>query len=360
MFKINSEKIGGCQSKTIKTKRVCSLFSLLFSVFLFGSLVHAENVVNVYSLRQSFLIEPMLNLFERKTGTTVNVVYADKGIAQRLKSEGKNSPADVILTVDIASLYELVKLDLAQSVSSKVLRDTIPENLRSSDDMWFALTTRARVFYVSKERVMPEEILNYEELSDKKWQGRICVRSGYHKYNVSLFSAFLDEHGKVATTRWLKGFKKNLARKPQGNDRAQAKAIRDGICDVALGNSYYFGQMLDNETEPEQKKWAEAVRLVFPNQESWGTHVNVSGMAMAKHSPNKQRARELMEFLIGEEAQKLYANDNYEYPVNPKVKKSGKISELNKDFIADDRSLEKIAKMHRLIVVLLDRVKFDK
>lgn len=356
MAKKNNKTIDSYSLRSIKAK---SFFCLLLSAFFLGSLVHAKEVVNVYSLRQPFLIEPMLNLFEKKTGVEVNVVYADKGIAQRLKSEGKNSPADIVLTVDIASLYELVQLDLTQRVSSEVLRKAIPQNLRSPSDKWFALTTRARVFYVSKNRVRPGEVVNYEELSDRKWRGRICMRSGYHKYNVSLFSAFLDEHGKIATTRWLEGLKKNLARKPQGNDRAQAKAIRDGICDIALGNSYYYGQMVDNEKEPDQKQWASAIRLVFPNQDTWGTHVNVSGMAMAKHSPNKKRARELMEFLVSKEAQELYANDNYEYPVNPSVKKSGKIAELNRDFVADDRSLEKIAKMHRLVVVLLDRAEFD-
>lgn len=344
--------------KTRKTIFFLTVLSMLGMVTM-PLAAHAEERVNIYSFRQPFLIEPILKVFEKKTKIKTHVVSANNGITQRMKSEGKNSPVDVVLTVDISTLHEMMKANLSQRVDSDVLNKAIPQHLRGAKNHWFALTQRARVLYVSKERVKEGEIKNYEDLADKKWQGRICTRSGYHKYNIALFASFLKANGKKRTKDWLKKLKKNLARKPQGNDRTQSKAIRDGLCDVALGNSYYYGKMLENKKEPEQKKWAKAIRLLFPNQKNRGTHVNVSGMILAKYSPNKKNALKLMEFLASKEAQEIYANTNYEFPVNPKVPKSQKIPQLNQDFVAEKTPLSEIAKLNKDVIVLLNEIKFD-
>ena len=332
---------------------------VLVIVFLSGVL-YSNNIVNVYSLRQPFLIEPMFEKFESQTGIDVRVVYAKTGIAQRLVSEGKKSPADVILTVDIGSLTEMETLNLGQKISSYEIRKNVPSFLRGKNSQWVALTTRARVLYVSKDKYDEDADISYEDLANEEFKGQICLRSGYHRYNVALFSSLLLNHDKKWLKDWLIAVKGNLARKPQGNDRAQAKAIKEGLCSVAIGNSYYYGKMINNEDEPQQKEWANAVRLIFPNQSTTGTHINISGMLLAKYSKNKSNAKKLMDFLTKEEAQKMYAKVNYEFPVNPNVEVNFNIEELNKKFVKDKRPLTDIGKMRREVIFLLDEVEFDK
>lgn len=305
--------------------------------------VQAAEEVNVYSYRQPFLIQPMFDAFTRETGVKVNVVFAKKGLEERLKQEGENSPADLIFTVDIGRLHSVVEEGLTQSVESNTLESNIPANLRDPEGHWYGLTTRARIIYASKDRVKPGEITSYEDLADPKWKGKICTRSGNHSYNLALFASMIAHHGEEKTEEWLTGLKNNLARKPQGNDRAQVKAIWQGECDLAIGNSYYMGKMLADE---EQYQWASSVNMIFPNQEDRGTHVNISGVAMTKHAPNKQNAVQLMEFLTDDLAQKMYSEQNYEYPVKPGVEWSGlleswgsyKVDDLGLDVIANNRS----------------------
>ncbi|MEP6191733.1 MAG: extracellular solute-binding protein, partial [Marinobacter sp.] len=253
----------------------------------------AEGDVNIYSYRQAYLLEPLLNAFEQETGIDSNVVFAKKGLAERLEREGRNSPADVVMTVDISRINELVERDLVQGVDNDVLNQNIPENLRHPEGKWFALTTRGRLIFTSKDRVEEGEITTYEQLADDKWNDRICTRSGKHPYNIALFSSMLAHHGEADTKAWLEGLKNNLARKPQGGDRDQIKAIAEGVCDVSIGNSYYYGNMLQDEN---QRAIAEQVRLVFPNAEGRGTHVNISGIALTKSAPNRDNAIKLMEF----------------------------------------------------------------
>jgi iron(III) transport system substrate-binding protein len=279
----------------------------------------ASTEVNVYSYRQEFLIRPFLDKFTAKTGIKVNVVFARKGMLERLKAEGMNSPADLVLTVDIARLDALAKADLLRPIKSGTLTANIPASFRHPGGLWFGLTTRARILYVSKERVQPGEVSRYEDLAEPKWRGRICLRSSKHAYNRALLASMIAVHGEAGAEKWARGLKANLARKPQGNDRAQVKAIKEGLCDIGIGNSYYFGKMKFNDKKPEQKTWADAVRLVFPNADDRGTHVNISGMAMTKASKRPDAALKLMVFLSGDTAQSMYAAVNYEYPVNPGV-----------------------------------------
>ena len=311
--------------------------------------------VNIYSYRQEFLIRPFLDKFTARTGIAVNVVFAKKGILERLKAEGRNTPADLVLTVDIARLDALARADLLKPVTSKILAGNIPANFRQPQGLWFGLTTRARILYVSKERVAPGAISRYEDLAEPKWRGRVCMRSSKHAYNRALLASMIAAHGEAGAEAWAKGLKANLARKPQGNDRAQVKAIKEGLCDIGIGNSYYYGKMKFNDKKPEQIGWADAVRLVFPNAAGRGTHVNISGMAMTKAAKHADAALRLMEFLSGEEAQRMYAALNYEYPVKPGVPIDPEVATWGA-LKPDGVSLQTIADLSPKAVAIFHRV----
>ena len=328
--------------------------SLFFVTLFFSSPIFASEV-NIYSYRQPFLIEPLTTAFTDKTGIKVNIVYLRKGMIERMKAEGKRSPADVVLTVDISRLSALVDAGLTQQVVSQILSTNVPEKYRDPAGHWFGLTTRARIIYVSKERVRTGEIKSYEDLADPKWRGKVCTRSGLNAYNLALTSAIIHHHGEDYAKKWLDGFKQNLARKPQGNDRAQVKAIWAGECDLSIGNTYYMGKMLK---DPEQADWAKSVNIVFPTFEGGGTHVNVSGIGMAKFSPNKDNALALMEFLSSGEAQEIYATANFEYPIAPGTKVDDLVKSWG-SFNADTVNLMTIAKLRKKALKLTEIVDFD-
>lgn len=322
---------------------------------LLGFQAQAAEEVNVYSARQAHLIEPIVRQFTEQSGIKVNLVYAEDGLAERLKREGRLTPADLVLTVDISRLMELVDADLVQPVRSPSLEQAVPAQYRDPEGRWFALTTRVRGIYSSKERLGQLSTIRYEDLADTKYKGRICTRSGKHPYNVALVASMLAHHGEAKTRQWLEGVKANLARKPQGNDRDQVKAIKEGVCDLSLGNSYYYGNMLE---DANQKSWAEAVYLNFPNQADRGAHVNVSGVVMTKYAKHPESAQRLMEYLVGDQAQQLYAELNKEYPVKSGVALSPLVASWGQ-FSADDLSLVAIAKQRAQAMTLLDEVKFD-
>ncbi|MBL22642.1 MAG: hypothetical protein CMM48_01955 [Rhodospirillaceae bacterium] len=284
--------------------------------FMTGAASGAE--VNIYSHRQPFLINPFLEAYKKETGTKINVVYASKGLAQRLQAEGARSPADVILTVDIARLHVYADKKLLQKVDSAVLKANIPPHMRDPGNRWFAFSKRARIIAVSKRAKDALKIKRYEELADPKWRGRICSRPGSHVYNRALIASIIHSSGMKAAEAWAKGVVANLARRPQGNDRAQVKAIYEGVCDIAIINNYYFGKLKHAEN-PDQRKWAAAVKLIFPNQGDRGSHVNISGGGVAKYSKNKAEAVKFLEFLTSKKAQQLYGAINFEYPVNKAV-----------------------------------------
>jgi iron(III) transport system substrate-binding protein len=317
-----------------------------------------QGEVNLYSYRQPFLIKPILDKFTEQTGIKVNVVYAQKGMLERIKAEGASGPADAVLTVDIGRLHDMVAAGVLDSVKSATLDKNIPANLRHPDGLWYGLTTRARILFVSKERVKPGTVKSYDDLADPKLKGKICTRSGKHVYNISLFASVIAHKGKDGAKAWLEGVKANLARKPQGNDRSQAKAILQGVCDVAVANTYYYAKMATNEKNPEQKKWADAVRVVFPSQDQYGTHVNISGAAIVKGAKNKANAVKLIEFLSGDFAQKLYADQNYEYPVKAGVPVNSLVKSLG-DFKADTINLNEVAKNRAVASRLVDEVGFN-
>ena len=311
--------------------------------------------VNIYSYRQPELIQPLLDAFTEETGIRTNVAFLNKGMVERLLAEGKRSPADIILTTDISRLSEAVEAGVTQPVESAVLEAQIPANFRDPGNQWFALTTRARIVYASKDRVDPAQVTTYEDLADPKWQGRICTRSGTHSYTLALVAAMVHHHGEEATRTWLEGLKANLARKPQGNDRAQVKAIWAGECDISLGNTYYMGEML---SDPEQAEWANSVNVLFPVFEDGGTHVNVSGVALTAAAPNRDNAVKLMEFLASPEAQEIYAEVNYEYPVAPGTEPSELVASWG-SFTPDDVNLMDLAAERATALRLVEEVNFD-
>jgi iron(III) transport system substrate-binding protein len=311
--------------------------------------------VNVYSHRQPELIQPLADAFTAETGIPVNIAFVDKGMVERLVAEGARSPADLVLTVDIARLIQLDDADVIQPVDSAVLAANIPEQYRDPENRWFGLTTRARIVYASNDRVADGEVTTYEDLADPKWQGRICTRSGLNDYNLALLGAVISHHGPDTARSWVEGLKANLARKPEGGDRDQVKAIAAGECDIAIGNTYYIGQML---ADPEQRAAAEAVRIVYPTFTDAGTHMNISGMALTKSAPNKAEALQFMEFLAGDTAQKIYAETNNEFPVKPGVPVSDLVASWG-TFTPDTLPLSEIATQRPAALKLMEEVNFD-
>ena len=317
-----------------------------------GASLTAE--LNIYSHRQPFLIEPFIKAYSKQTGTKINIVYASKGLAQRLQAEGARSPADVILTVDIARLNVYADKKLLAQINSKTLQENVPSHLRDPDHRWFAFSKRARVIVVAKEAKDAQSIKRYEDLTGSKWKGRICARPGSHVYNRALIASLINASGEAKAENWAKGIFDNLARRPQGNDRAQVKAIYEGVCDIAIINNYYFGK-LKHSNKREHQKWADAVNLIFPNQSDRGTHVNISGGGVALHSKNKEEAVRFLEFLTSKPAQDLYGSVNYEYPVNLKIPVSAELRSWG-TFQEDQMPIARIADLAPKAQRIIDRV----
>ena len=329
--------------------------SLLAATLLTAVSPALAQEVNVYSHRQPELLQPLTDAFTAETGIAVNVAFVDKGMVERLLAEGDRSPADLVLTVDIARLTEVVLAGVTQPVTSDVLTANIPAAYRDPANQWFGLTTRARIVYASKDRVADGEVTTYEDLADPKWKGRICTRSGLHDYNLGLLAAMIVHDGRDAAKAWAEGVKANLAKKPDGGDRDQVKAIAAGDCDIAIGNTYYIGQMV---ADPAQADAANAVRIVFPTFATGGTHMNLSGVAMTKSAPNKADALKLMEFLAGDEAQRIYAETNNEFPVKPGVALSPLVESWGA-FTPDTLNLADVAKLRGEALKIMEEVNFD-
>ena len=311
--------------------------------------------VNVYTYREQKLIQPLFDAFTKDTGIKVNVISASSGLEQRMKSEGASSPADLLLTVDIGRLEDAVRAGVSQPIKSAALDQVVTPQYRDPEGHWYAISMRARVVYASKDRVA-QNAITYEELADPKWKGKICIRSGQHMYNNALFAAMVAKHGEAKAEEWLRGLKANLAQKPSGGDRETARDVAAGKCDLGIGNTYYWALMMNSN--PAQKPWAEATKVILPTFRDGGTHVNVSGVVLAKHAPNPANAMKLIEWLAGEKAQHIYADINYEYPIragiaiNPTIAGYGALK-------ADSLPLSKIADNAKTAATLVDKVGFD-
>lgn len=319
-----------------------------------GASAQAEETVNVYSYREPGLIDPILKRFTAETGIKVNVVYSKDGLIERMVAEGRNSPADLLITPESGLLIRAEAEGVTQALKSKVLDDAIDAKLRDPEGHWFALTRRARVVYASKDRVK-QDAITYEELADPKWKGKICIRSGQHTYNIALIASMIAHAGEEKAEKWLIGLRDNLARKPAGGDREGVRDVQAGLCDLAIGNTYYMAAMLKN---PEQKPWADAVKMLFPNANERGTHVNISGAALAANAPHRDNAVKLLEFMVTPEAQEIYAEADGEYPVIANAKTSELVKSWG-ELKPDSIPLSEIAKLRKKASELVDKVRFD-
>jgi iron(III) transport system substrate-binding protein len=316
----------------------------------------AAQEVNLYTTREPGLIQPLLDAFTKETGVRVNSIFVRDGLAERVAAEGRRSPADVLMTVDFGNLVDLVEKGLTQPIASDVLTDAIPEYLRDGDGNWFALSMRARVLYAAKD--LEIDSFTYEQLDDPEWRRKLCIRSGQHPYNTAMIGAHMAYHGEEATRAWLQGMRQNLARAATGGDRDVARDIMGGICDIGVGNSYYVGLMRSGRGGPEQVRWGDAIKVILPTFENGGTHVNVSGASVARYSPNKDEAVQLLEYLVSDAAQKLYAEANFEYPVKHSAEVDPIIAALG-DLEVDPTPLADIARTRDAASRLVDQVRFD-
>ncbi|MFP4154945.1 MAG: Fe(3+) ABC transporter substrate-binding protein [Halothiobacillaceae bacterium] len=310
--------------------------------------------VNVYSGRAEVFVKPLLEKFTDQTGIEVNLLSAkDDALIARLESEGRNSPADVLLTADAGRLLRAESAGLLKPVESEVLFERIPEQYRDTDNHWYGFTMRSRPIMAAKGRVAEGEITTYEELADAKWKGRICVRSSDNVYNQSFIASMIANHGAEKTEEWIEGFVANFARPPSGGDRDQIAAVVAGECDLALANTYYLAGMLDGQ-DPKQREIAEQITVVWPNQDSTGAHVNISGAGVTKSSRNTEEAIKLLEFMTSEMAQVEYAQGNHEYPVVEGIEMSDTLKGFG-DFKADDLRLDKLGEHNAEGVRIMDR-----
>ncbi|MCH9766001.1 MAG: Fe(3+) ABC transporter substrate-binding protein [Alphaproteobacteria bacterium] len=342
-----------CAPVTARIQRIF-LFIVALTLPMTSTATWANDHVNIYSYREPTLMKPLIDAFTAETGLKVNMIYAKSGLIERLQAEGKNSPADVLLTNEFSLLTQAKDAGVTQPITSETLATAIPQQLRDSDSHWFGLTRRARVIYASKERVKVDAI-SYEDLADPKWRGRICTRSGQHTYNVALFASMIAHHGRDKAKSWLEGLKANLAHKPAGGDREGVRDIYSGVCDIAIGNSYYMAAMMRN---PKQKTWADAVRILFPNADGRGTHVNISGAALAANAPNTANGTRFIEYLSSKAAQKIYAELISEYPVVAGVEASDIVKSWGA-LKADPLPLEKIGKLRRDASRMVDEVNYN-
>jgi iron(III) transport system substrate-binding protein len=321
-----------------KTVSVVSMLAL-------GAAVPAlAQEVNIYTTREPGLIQPILDAFTAETGIAVNTVFLESGLIERVQAEGESSPAD------------LVNAGVTQPVDSDVLEAAIPETLRDADGNWFALSGRARVVYAAKD--LDLDSITYEQLDDEEFRGKLCIRSGQHPYNTALFAAYMAKHGEEETKAWLEGIKANQARAAAGGDRDGARDIAAGVCDIAVANSYYYGLMASGAGGEEQKVWADAVKVILPTFEGGGTLVNVSGAAVAAHAPNRDEAVQLLEYLVSDAAQKLYAEANFEYPVSTTAEVHPIIAAFG-TLNPDSQSLTDVLPFRARASELVDEVNFD-
>ena len=315
----------------------------------------AQGEVNVYTYREAKLVAPLFEAFTKETGIKVNVISASSGLEQRIKTEGANSPADVLLTVDISRLEDASQNGITAPLNSKTVEQVVPAGYRDPEGHWAAVGMRARIVYASKDRVK-QSTITYEELADPKWKGKICIRSGQHMYNNALFAAIIVKHGEAKAEEWLKGLKANLAQKPSGGDRETARDIAAGKCDLGIANTYYWALM--NDKEEQRKPWAEATKVILPSFQGGGTHVNVSGVALIKTAPNKANAMKFIEWTVSPTAQQMHADVTYEYPMRAGVPINKTIASYG-ELKRDPMPLSQIAANRKKASAMVDKVGFD-
>jgi iron(III) transport system substrate-binding protein len=335
---------------------VLSLVAVTLVVFGVPGAARAQEV-NLYTTREPGLIQPLLDAFTKSTRIKVNSIFVKDGLAERVAAEGVKSPADVLMTVDAGALLDLTEKGLTQPVQSALVEKAVPAHLRGASGQWFALSLRARVVYAAKDLGLKS--ITYEELADPRWKGKFCIRAGQHPYNTALIAAYIAHHGEAAAETWLRALKANLGRAATGGDRDVARDILGGICDVGIANSYYVGLMRSGAGGPEQVKWGQAIDVVLPTFKNGGTQVNLSGASVAKHAPHRAEAIRLLEYLVSDEAQKIYADANFEYPVTSSASIHPLIAALGR-LKVDTMPMLDIVQHRAAASRLVDKVGFDR
>lgn len=337
--------------------RTNSLLPLTIILGLSPNISQAEgDVVNIYSARKEALILPLLKRFKKATGIKYRLVTGKAdGLLKRLEIEGKHSPADMFITVDAGRLQRAKNAGVLQPIQNAVLKKTIPKNLRDKDNYWFGLSQRARTLIYAKDRVSPSDLSTYEDLSNAKWKGRLCIRSSANIYNQSLVASMLEAKGEKATESWARGLVDNFARPPSGGDTGQLKAVAAGLCDVTLANTYYLGRLL-NSKKATDNAIGRKLAVFWPNQgkNQRGAHVNVSGAGITKHAKHSAAATRLLEFMVTHEAQQWYAEINNEYPVVRGVEISATLKNFG-EFKADSLNLSVLGENNNAAVKIMDR-----
>ncbi len=313
----------------------------------------AQDELNVYSARKEALIKPLLDQFAEQQNVTVNLVTSKAdALIQRLVSEGENTPADVLITVDAGRLHRAKVADLLQPVTDAAILESVPQQYRDPQGYWLGLSVRARAFVFHNEKVKAEQLSSYEDLTDANWRERICIRSSNNIYNQSLVASLIAHHGVETTQQWADAFVKNFARKPQGGDRDQIKAVAAGQCDLAVVNTYYLGKMLTGSEEEQSA--ASMVSVFWPNQGDRGVHVNISGIGITAHAKHVELATKLIEFLLTEQAQQWYGNVNMEYPLHDNIDTNDILKQWG-PFKADALNLDTLGELNAQAVQLMDR-----
>jgi iron(III) transport system substrate-binding protein len=338
---------------SIASFRSC-LLGLLVAVLATACSENAAEV-NVYSYREENLIKPLLDQFSTQSGIKVNLLTGPaEGLFERLQAEGENTPADLLITVDAGRLHQAKAAGLLQAAASGVLTAAVPEHLRDPGNEWFGLSYRARVIMYNKQTVQPASLSRYEDLVREEWKGRLCMRSSGNIYNQSLLASMIAVAGEAAAEEWARGIVANMARDPQGNDRSQIQGVAIGECDVTLANTYYLAN-LQASGNPDERASVANIGVIFPNQSDRGTHINVSGAGITRHAKNPEHALKLLEFLVGDEAQRWYAEANHEYPVKPGITVSETVKAWGFPFKADTLNLSQLGVHNATAVKIFDR-----
>ena len=335
------------------------IFGIIISIFILNGTLADE--VNIYTSRHYDSDDALYSEFTAETGIQVNIISGGgNALMERLKAEGKNSPADIFFTVDAGNLWRVQKEGYFKSIESENIKSIVPENLRGPNDEWVAIAKRARVIYYNPSVITPEEMnnLNYEDLSNSDWKGKIAIRGSSNMYNQSLVASLISKHGVNQTEDWARGLVSNFARKPQGNDRAQIMAVANGEATLAIANSYYVGIMLSGRSGEEQLAAAKKVKIHFPNQDNRGTHMNISGAGILKNSPNYDNAVKFLEFLLTEEAQKHIINNTFEYSVLKNIDPHPLLKQFGTNFKQDDISIKILGKNNPKAVKIMDELKW--
>ena len=315
----------------------------------------AADEVNLYSARKENLIKPLLDRFTESSGIAVNLVTGNaSALIKRLEAEGRNTPADLLLTTDAGRLHAAHSKELLQSIDDEEVQKQVPAHLFGKDSHWVGLSQRSRVVVYSNERVKSEELSSYEDLADPKWKGKICVRSSDNIYNQSLLASIIAHHGAEEAENWAKGVVANMGRAPKGNDRAQVTAVAIGECDLAIVNNYYVGNMIQSAKDQERDAVSK-INVFYPNQADRGAHMNVSGIGITKHSKNTESARKLIEFLVSDTAQQWYADKNNEYPVRTDIDVSETVAAWGYPFKQDQLPVSQLGELNAEAVKIFDR-----